>query len=77
MVVVESPLTPARDMRCVRCGFPFASTEDRMFVKYILVERPNGSKLSCVSRRHPDRTTCIAGAMLDVGYFPQNTPPGE
>jgi hypothetical protein len=46
VVVVESPLTPARDMRCVRCGFPFASTEDRMFVKYILVERPNGSKLS-------------------------------
>jgi hypothetical protein len=46
VVVVESPLTPARDMRCVRCGFPFASTEDRMFVKYILAERPDGSKLS-------------------------------
>jgi hypothetical protein len=44
VVVVESPLTPAREMRCMR--FPFASTEDRMFVKYILVERPNGSKLS-------------------------------
>ena len=46
VVVVESPLTAARDMRCVRCGFPFASTEDRMFVKYILVERPNGPILS-------------------------------
>jgi predicted Zn finger-like uncharacterized protein len=46
VVVVESPLTPARDVRCVRCGFPFASTDDRMFVKYILAERPNGAKLS-------------------------------
>jgi predicted Zn finger-like uncharacterized protein len=46
VVVVESPLTTARDVRCVRCGFPFASTEDRMFVKYILAERPDGSKLS-------------------------------
>jgi hypothetical protein len=46
VVVVESPLTPARDMRCVRCGFPLASTQDRMFVKYILAERPNGAKLS-------------------------------
>jgi hypothetical protein len=46
VVVVESPLTPARDMWCVLCGFPFASTEDRMFVKYILAERQDGSKLS-------------------------------
>jgi DNA-directed RNA polymerase subunit RPC12/RpoP len=46
MVLVESPQAPARDMRCVRCGFPFPSTEDRMFVRYILAERPDGSKLS-------------------------------
>ena len=45
-VVVECPLTPARDVWCMRCGFPLASTEDRMFVKYILAERPNGAKLS-------------------------------